>query len=291
MIEQIKKASELLATQIKYQDTPEHPHEYTRIDNGKLLAGVSSISELAKTKESGGFLAQWKVNEAIEYIKEHSLCGKKEVRDIFGNYICDIVEYYVKEGTLKEAKYAHKVKGKEATDIGTRIHEILEEYVNAKINKIDYVLGTGMDKPIVDLFEEDFINWETTNNVQWLASELLVGDLENDVAGRLDGLAMVNGKLTIVDFKAANNIPSNYFLQLSGYALCLETMGIKVEDRIIIRLPKTEKRKVWIEEIKQYKMVDNKIEFITPKTDWEFDKECFIHARQLYKWLNYSNKK
>ena len=272
MIDKIKEASQKLELLVRYQDTPEHPHEYSRIDNGKLLAGVSTIADIAKSKDSGGFLAQWKVNEAIGYVLDN---WKTDV----GYNEEDIKQI------LKDAKYAHKVKGKEATDIGTEIHALLEEYVNHRIKGEEVVLCA--DNEITNLlFADDFLKWETDNKVEWLASELLVADLENDVAGRLDGLAMVNGKLSIIDFKAANSVPPSYFIQLVGYASCLKAMGIDVEDRIIIRLPKTEKRKVWKDDIKQYKMEENKIEFIRPPTSWAFDKEVFLHCRQIIKWLN-----
>lgn len=281
MIDKIKEASKKLETLVKYQDTPEHPHEYSRLDNGKLLAGVSTIADIAKSKDSGGFLAQWKVNEAIEYIKE-----KSETSNAYGgNFDGEGDLYYiVSEEHLKYAKYAHKAKGKEATDIGTEIHSILQKYVEQQISRKEISEIEKTD--ITNLFLEDFGKWETENKVEWLASELLVADLENDVAGRLDGLAIVNGKITIIDFKAANSIPPSYFIQLAGYASCLNAMGIDVEDRIIIRLPKTEKRKVWKDDIKQYKMEDNKIEFIRPPTDWSFDKEVFLHCRQIVRWLN-----
>lgn len=272
----IQEISKELESKIRYED---NGHKYFRVDSGKLLAGVSSVSSLVKSKDSDGFLAQWKVNECIEYIKSHSELGIKDVGDETET------TYEISESELKNSKYAHKEKGKEATDIGTRIHEILEGLVNARIEGKEYKY---VKDDIIDLFIKDFLVWEKANQVEWLASELLVGDLENDVAGRLDGLAMVNGKLTIIDFKAANSVPSNYFIQLSGYALCLKAMGIEVEDRIIIRLPKTPKRKVWVEEKKRYEMQTNKIEFITPPTNWNFDQKCFIHAREVYKWVNYA---
>lgn len=282
MKNKIKLAIEKLNKEIRYEDTKENPHSYFRIDNGKLLAGVSSISSLAKTKDADGFLAQWKVNEAIDYIRENCKKIPREVpSDEEGDYF-----YEVEEECLLEAKYAYKDKGKEATDIGTQIHELLENHVNQRI------LGKQSIFPyteITKLFVDELINWEKENNVQWIASEMLVGDLKNDIAGRLDGLALVNGKLTIIDFKVANNIPSYYYVQLAGYHSCLKAMGIDTEDRIIMRLPKTPKRKVWVDG--KYQTIENKFEIIKPKTDYEFDQECFLHCREMYRWLNQKNLK
>lgn len=281
MKDKIKLAIEKLNKEIRYEDTKENPHSYFRIDNGKLLAGVSSISSLAKTKDSDGFLAQWKVNEALDYIRENCKKIFREVPD--GEEPVDYF-YEVDEECLGNAKYAHKEKGKEATDVGTQIHELLEGYVDKRIKGLSVLFPCT---ETTKLFVEDLVSWEKENNVEWLASELLVGDLENDVAGRLDGLAMVNGELTIIDFKVANTIPPYYYIQLAGYASCLKSMGIDVKNRLIMRLPKTPKRRVWVDG--KYQTIDNKFEIIKPKTDYGFDQECFLHCREMYRWLNQKN--
>ena len=265
-----------LEKEIIYNDAD---HTYIRVRDEKLLAGVSSVSALATSRESGGFLKQWAVNEAIEFIKNNSEKIDDDEEAIY---------YNVSEYTLNESKYAHKEKGKEATDIGTQIHAILEDYVKAKMFGSDIVIP---ENEITRLFRDEFLKWEKENNVDWVASELLVGDPEKlELAGRLDALAFVNGILTIIDFKVANTVPPTYYIQLAGYAICLEAMGIEAKDSLIIRLPKSEKKKFWDEESHKYKMVDNIIEFINPPTDINWDKEVFVKLREVYKWINHYYK-
>lgn len=253
--------------QIEYNESD---HSYIRKSDGKLLAGVSSVSDLGKSKESGGYLKQWAVNETIKYISENWKRGKP------------YTESEVKK-IMKDSKYIYKEIGKDAMDIGTYFHDYLERYIKSKLNK------TAFKEPIEnDSLKgafKDFQKWELDNAVEWVASELLVGDpIKLELAGRLDALAYVNGVLTIIDFKVANSISPTYYLQTAGYWLCLEAMGCEIGDRLIIRLPKTKKKKVW--EDNKYKMVDNKIEFLKIPTEIEFDKKAFINFREGYKWIN-----
>jgi hypothetical protein len=267
-----------LENEIIYND---FDHSYKRARDGKLLAGVSTVSSLAKDKNSDGFLAQWKVNECIEYIKANS---KKVSLEGSPDFF-----YEVYDETLKDSKYAHKEKGKEATDIGTEFHNYLERYVKSRINHYQFA-DPIKNESLKEAFKT-FQKWETENNVEWVASELLVGDAEKlELAGRLDALAIVNGVLTIIDFKVANTVTPNYYIQLAGYKVCLSAMGIEVKDSLIIRLPKSKKKKVWVEATRKYSMVDNIIEFITPPTNPEWDKEVFIKIREIYKWINYYYK-
>jgi hypothetical protein len=268
MMVDIKTINERINSAISYDGSN---HSYTRNSDGKLLAGVSSVSELAKSKDAGNFLAQWKVNESIIYIdtnwdvkKEYTKAEKAQI--------------------LKDSKYAHKTKSKDATDIGTFFHDFLEQYIKSRIENKPFhnpINNISLSTAFIE-----FLKWEKKNKVEWIASELLVYNEELELAGRLDAIAYVNGKITIIDFKVANSVSPGYYLQTAGYWLCLEAMGIIPEDRLIIRLPKTEKRKVWNNELKQYNMVDNVIEFLQVPTDIGFDKQTFISCRQIYKWIN-----
>ena len=246
-------------------------HSYFRISDNKLLAGVSSVSELAKSKDSANYLKQWAVNESISYIdrtwdntKLYSKTAKSQI--------------------LKDSKYCHTQKSKEATDIGTFFHDFLEQYIKSRINKLPF--HQPLDNISLSNAFIEFLAWEKKNKVEWIASELLVYNEELELAGRLDAIAYVNGVITIIDFKVANSISPNYYLQCAGYQLCLEAMGIEVGERLIIRLPKTEKKKVWNDELKQYNLVDNIVEFLPVPTNIDFDKKTFISCRQIYKWIN-----
>jgi hypothetical protein len=264
---------ELKKLNIQYLDKNEEGddvHEY-RNKEGKLLAGVSTVSELLPKP----WLAAWAANEMeigllprLEEVKKMTQ-GEWEV-------------------ALKEAKKAHKVKSEDAKEIGTKVHEYLERYVNFWISGGAESLTTDLEKeePSIIRPVKEFLKWVEENKVKWLYSELLVGSEKYDVAGRLDAVAEVNGKLSLIDFKTSNNIYESYYLQPAGYYLCLEEMGLKCEQRIIIRVPKTETKKEY--DATQRKKVDvpNNLEVMIVGTPLEFDTETFLHLRTVYKWLN-----
>lgn len=249
------------AQNISYDDKT---HSYTRTSDGKLLAGVSSVSELVGGKDKSNALLQWASNEACDYVREN------------------LTDLSKKDEVLAEAKYAYKNKSTEAKDIGTDVHAILQRIVEASISGGKCKLS---EEELNSRAVIQFLKWDEDNSVKWLASELLVGDAEElECAGRLDALAEIDGKITLIDFKVANHVGISYFIQTAGYSELLRRMGVKVDQRIILRLPKTEKRKVW--NGKGYNMVENNLEAIIVPTPLQWDTEVFIKAREIYKYIN-----
>ena len=107
-------------------------------------------------------------------------------------------------------------------------------------------------------------------------------------AGTLDGMALLkNGRLALIDFKFASHISEDFYLQTAGYAATFEPYGIKIDDRIIIRLPKTLLKEEWDKENKKYKMVENNIEVEIVKTNYELDRDTFFHCLPVKKWINF----
>lgn len=251
-------------------------HTYTRNSDGQLLAGISSIASLAKDKEFSNILNQWASNSAVNHIYEN----------------WDTTKQYTqkeKDELLKEAKTAFKNISQEAKDIGTQVHALIQQYILEKIDgkKSKLEIKDANIKRAMD----QFLKWEQENNVEFLASELLVYHNKLEMAGTLDCLAIVNGKKTLIDWKIVNHMGINYIAQLSGYWLCLEDMNWQPEARILVRIPKTATRKIWNDNLKKYEMVENNLEVIEPKTDIEFDKDIFCMLRQVYKWINYAQDK
>jgi len=236
-------------------------HTYIRKSDGKLLAGVSSVSDFASNSQKVNALMGWAVKESLSVMREgfDSVKTKEDLALL-----------------LERARTAHSKKSTEAKETGTDIHALIERYIK----------GEPLTKEEVELRAfKQFQAWIDLMKVKWVATELLVGDTEDlECAGRLDALAEINGKLTLIDFKVANALYPSYYLQTAGYGLLLEKMGVQIVDRLILRLPKTEKIKRWI--VDKYIMVDNNLEAIRVPTDYEFDKKTFRYARELYRWFN-----
>jgi hypothetical protein len=134
---------------------------------------------------------------------------------------------------------------------------------------------------------EQFLEWEAQNVDYWILSEAIVNHPTQRYCGTLDAVAMMkNGKLALIDFKFASHISEDYYLQTAGYAACFEPYGIKIEDRIIVRLPKTLQREEYNKDTHKYYMVDNNLEVEVVKTNYQFDKNIFFHCLPVKTWIN-----
>jgi len=250
-------------------------HNYTIKETGKWVAGVSSISSILPKP----FLVPWASKMAVSYLGyEDKKLAQKMIKKI-GKM--SVKQY---QALLHRAKGAfNKVSDRAKLD-GTKGHEFLEMIVKSRIRKqplpkTDY---GDFKRPI-----KQFLKWEKENIKTWILSEAIVSDTELEFSGTLDGLAITKGdKLAVIDFKFANQISKSYHIQTAGYALPFEKYGIKIEDRIIIRLPKTLTKLVYNKRLYKYDEVENNIEIGRSPFPYELDKETFLNARILYKYIN-----
>lgn len=262
----------------------ERGHHYEKVSDGKWLAGVTSVTGLLPKD----WMPAWGALEAVSalgYYREGTDAEKKNLEDqlalIQG---CDADTYYK---ILHEAKSAFRKKSDKAKDIGTEGHEWLERYVLAKISKKptpSIISAPEKLRPMI----KAFVDWEQDKVKEWFASEALVAHIGFEYAGTLDGLALTNEGLTIIDFKFADNTSKSWKLQTAAYAKAFEPFGVEIKDRIIFQMPKSQFKLKWD---RGYKKVANKVKAITlPQDELEFDFKTFIHLREVYRWTNYNEK-
>jgi hypothetical protein len=253
----------------------ESKHVYTRVSDGKFLAGVSSITDITPKP----YLMPWAAKEAVKFLGYEG-----EFQEMHAQ-IC-AMEPKKYHDLLHEAKGAYGRKSKEAMESGTEGHEWLERYVKAKIK--------GETPPPLEGFGPEttrginqFLEWEKEHIAAWILSEARVADEVEMFAGTLDGMAeLKDGRLAVIDFKFANNISSSYFLQTVGYAIPFERYDIQVEARIILRFPKTAELEKWDEKTHKKYKVSNDFEAVVVPNSYEFDREAFLAARTVYRWIN-----
>ncbi len=109
---------------------------------------------------------------------------------------------------------------KESTDIGSAVHESIEEYLHG--NKWDTFSDSRTDhiaKSITKKFISDGL--EAIDEAWGLEVGLILDGL---YAGTADCVGLVRGVPSIIDFKTAKKIKrrewiEDYFLQISAYAL------------------------------------------------------------------------
>lgn len=129
-----------------------------------------------------------------------------------------------------EAKASYRKKSTEAMDIGTRVHTIIETWIESDgVLTLDEVIDPYAKRGL-----EAFLSWGEEHDIEIISYEQVVTD-NRYYAGRYDLLAKVDGKLTLVDFKTSTGIWFTYWLQLGGYAVALDET---VESIAVLRIDK-----------------------------------------------------
>ena len=293
--EKIQNAVLDMMKKVKFIDE-KGEHRYETLD-GVWLQGVSTVSSIVPKD----WLAAWGAKECVKFLGYSDYEGDVErAREIMKQISeCKTAEEYI--AILKEAKGASGRKSKTALVDGTAGHLWLQEFLLADIRRLENIKRyneltkeerqkynypeppTGnLERPI-----KQFLDWYYENVDYPILSEARVAYPEKGFAGTLDAMAMMKtGRLALIDFKFASHISEDFYLQTAGYQATLEPYGIKIDDRIIIRLPKTLEREEWDKKEHKYKMVENNLEVEIVKTNYEMDRDTFFHCLPVKKWIN-----
>ena len=282
--ELIKKIQDAVLSMMSRVKFCEDGHTYQDQLTGEYLQGVSTVSSIIPKD----WLSAWGAKEAVKALGYSDFPDDTETALRVWAQIkeCKTVDGYI--ALLKEAKDASSRKGKTALVDGKAGHLLLEAYVLAKIR------GTALPEiPKGTLYRPitQFIEWEKREVKTWILSEARIAYPAKGYAGTLDAMAiMVDDKLAVVDFKFASHISKDYFLQCAGYQATFEPYDIKVDERIIVRLPKTLTIQEWDKKTHTYSMIENIIEICYVPTNYEMDRDVFFACLPVKRWINLVTK-
>ncbi len=201
-------------------------HQYF-VTGGELdHAQMPSWSGVLGLLDKSDALIPWAVKMCVEYIKDNAINVKTSDYSIDGVFVNDSI--------LEESKKAHRNIVKDAGDIGTQVHGIIERYIK-----------NGRDA-VGDLRDEvqngflAFLEWEQKNRVEWLASEVRVFDSFAGVCGTFDAIAKIGDIYYLIDFKTSKGFYNTFGLQLGGYYRSLKEykMPFRVTGAGVLRLDK-----------------------------------------------------
>lgn len=117
-----------------------------------------------------------------------------------------------------------------AANRGTAVHEAIEIF--AKYGVID------LDNEFMG-YMNGFREWWQANHPEVIGSELRTYHRLQLYAGTVDMVAVIDGKVTLIDFKTtARLIEKNCRVQLEAYRQALDSHGIKIERKMILHLRK-----------------------------------------------------
>jgi hypothetical protein len=221
-------------------------HKY--IIDGQSVLGVTTILSVINKPA----LIQWAANTVIEYLQIKMKAGEK------------LDELQLKNLFTEAKKYNRTLKN-QAADLGTLIHNWIEEYIKGK-NPAPLVNETA--KKSID----SFLAWVKEKNVKFTESEKIIYSKKYKYAGTCDFTCEIDGKKYVGDLKTSKGIYDEYLLQVSAYRYALqEEFGKEYDGMLIIRIPKVENDVVEVKFFNNYKQC----------------AEAFLQALGLYRNLQF----
>ena len=222
----------------------EADHTYTI--NGIYVPGCSTVSGMLPKS----WAMPWAAKETCGWLEKNWVAEKAYKTEEIARL-------------LKEAKGAFKRKAEKAADHGSRTHELCERFVKEG------------QEPLLELEADEvknayglFSKWAETVKPTWLHSELVVGSEKYMFGGKFDAICVIDGVTYLIDFKTSNGYDYyEYPVQTAGYQIACEEMGIKVDKRLILWVPK----------------VGNKFKAHVIPTPLELDKKCFLACLDIYR--------
>jgi len=228
-----KKIRELIPKDMIVAEHTKWAHFYRYKPRDELYISVTQPLNII----SSPHLKKWAANQATEYIAKFVDRGAPITPEV-----------------LKRATLVHDETFKDAGDIGTKGHEVIEDYLNEWIEKRERPLDIT---PFIEAYikkkdiESDPRLYAIAYSAQrffaehpeitpiW--SELLVAVPSVKVGGTLDFLCLIDNKLAVIDFKTSNSIDKDtYAMQVAAYSKGFTSLtGMKPKIHWILRLDKT----------------------------------------------------
>lgn len=222
-----KQIKSVIASKVEGKVVPDHSEagHFYLLPNGKRVASTTSKLIIEKPH-----LRFWAVRKGIEWLEQ----GDRFMR----------LSTPERDDIINGAVYAHTEVRDDAGSVGSLAHDVAERYIlhwlktGVKPNDIRQGFPPNPDPRSVAAARsvEKFFN---EHEITPLASELLVCSEKRGSAGTLDFLAIMDGKLTLLDFKTSNNVSDDYALQVADYAYMFKEMtGIAIKQCKILHLSK-----------------------------------------------------
>jgi hypothetical protein len=161
----------------------------------KELASVTTITGLADKSDA---LIPWAVNCAIDYIDDKL----HNIENGTGRLILD---------DMQDARTEWRTVRDEAGDIGTQVHDALEDYLKGETS-------FDLEGQAFDLLTAAIGQLEQLGPYTVLATEQKVINKDEWYAGRFDALLEVDGETWLIDFKTGGAFYPEWGMQLAAYA-------------------------------------------------------------------------
>ena len=188
------------------------------------------------------------------------------------------------EDWLKKVGYSADFIVKKASQEGTQVHEMIEDYLNGKELKF-LEHGIPMYVPHVWQMFLRFVDFWEEYKPTLIEAEVHLFSDKLQIAGTCDMSCGINGELWVIDFKTSNHLQTTYDLQTAIYAKCFEECFNKKVNRTGVLWLKSSKRGP-----KKDKIQGKGWEMYESKRTQEENLEIYNSVRQLFNLENPNHK-
>lgn len=199
-------------------------HRYKLVGERTYLISVTAITGII---DKSRVLINWAINDCcIPFIENFLTSSNKKT-------------FRIEEllPVLEQASKQHEIKKTEAGSVGKEVHEFAEKYSLYKTGK-----GEMPELPDNNQARNGinaFLDWYLKHDVKFLEAERLVYSKKYGFVGMADGIAIVNGKKYLIDYKTGNGIYNEHYLQVTGYRIAYEEeTGEKLDGALILHFNK-----------------------------------------------------
>ena len=158
-----------------------------------------------------------------------------------------VLSYYPKgkfyEDWLKKVGFASEHIVRRAGEDGTKVHDMIESYLNGE--ELNFLSPNGYPQHSPEVWQMflRFVDFWEEYKPTLIEAEVHLFSDEIKVAGTCDMVCEINGEIWIIDFKTSNHLQTTYDLQTAIYGKCYEECFGKTADRYGILWLKSSKRK------------------------------------------------
>ncbi len=238
--------------------------------------------------------------------EEHfkSLCGY-EIDGFWYPRVTKIVNIKAKPalyyfyGGLSSFAEGERIKKQSATE-GTMVHDAVEAIFTGGKPEVDDLI-----KPSIKVFLEFLIEKHIQVDPEHVEHRLI--NHEHRYAGTLDAIALIDGKLGVLDIKTSQDIYRDYDLQTSAYMAAMKDVVKELETRWILRIDqhrnclhcgailrskggrdkiRTDRGNPFMRTcVHEWGPMEGEIE-LREFPYWQEDFEAFLGAKKLWEWEN-----
>lgn len=199
-------------------DTMRHRYTVEDPENGLDGEVAQGVTTALKIIDKSTPLIKWASGLILDTIKEQILPGQAydeiQLQKIFNE--------------ASEAPNKHKTN---AGDLGTMVHQWIEDYIKGKNPGIPV-------NPVLKKSVENFLAWKDKYQVEFVLSEQLIYSRKFRYAGTLDFVCRIGGHLFLGDFKTSSGVYPEHMIQTATYRMAREEEfpNEKYKGQVIIHL-------------------------------------------------------